>query len=149
MAIYNGFSTKNACKPRSTNLSDGVDGGPGTTTQGVLTGKKFKLTDSQLVLQDFINALNIPVGSKVGQPGYGTTIWSYIFEPNTSDLQFQIENEIRRVASQDSRIILNYVKSYPYDNGILIEVELAFSPFNQATVISINFDQATQRAIAQ
>lgn len=146
MAIYNGFSTKNACKAPSTNLSNGVNGGPGSTTQGIVTGKKFKLTDAQLIIQDFVNALNIPVGSIPGVPDYGTVIWSFIFEPNVADTQFKIEDEIRRVASQDPRIILNYVKSYPYENGILIEVEVAFSPFNQATIISVNFNQNTLRA---
>ena len=73
----------------------------------------------------------------MGQPGYGTTLWSFVFEPNTADVQFQLENEIRRVANQDPRLIINTVKAYPQENGILLEIELAVSPFNQANTLSI------------
>jgi phage baseplate assembly protein W len=107
MATYNGFSTINANKPRSTSLTPGTGGGYGSTTQPVIPGKKYKLTDEQLVIQDFLNALNIQQGQKVGQPGYGTTLWSFIFEPNTADTQFQLQDEIRRVASSDPRLIVN------------------------------------------
>ena len=160
MAQYVGFSTKDACKPKTTNLVGGavnggaagsgllggVDGGPGGTTQPIIIGKKYRLTDTQLVLQDFLNALNIPLGSKVGQPGYGTKAWSFIFEPNTADVQFQLENEIYRVASADPRIILNSVKAFPKENGILLEVELAINPFNQPQLVSVFFNRATTTA---
>jgi phage baseplate assembly protein W len=156
MAQYVGFSTKDACKPRTTNAVGGIDGGVGGvgvggvsgggTPQSIVWGKKYRLTDAQLVMQDFLNALNITLGSKVGQPGYGTKVWSFIFEPNTSDVQFQLENEIFRVAGTDPRIILNSVKAFPKENGILLEVELAVNPFNQAQLVSIFFNRATTTA---
>ena len=149
MATYNGFSTINANKPRSTDLTPGTGGGYGSTTQAVIPGKKFKLTNEQLVLQDFLNALNIQQGQKVGQPGYGTTVWSFIFEPNTADTQFQLQDEIRRVASSDPRIILNSVKAFPKENGILIEVELAIAPFNNAQLLSVFFNNLTNVAAIQ
>jgi len=149
MATYNGFSTINANKPRSTSLTPGTGGGYGSTTQPVIPGKKFKLTNEQLVIQDFLNALNIQQGQKVGQPGYGTTLWSFIFEPNTADTQFQLQDEIRRVASTDPRIILNSVKAFPKENGILIEVELAIAPFNNAQLLSVFFNNLTNVAAIQ
>ena len=95
------------------------------------------------------NALNIPQGQKVGQPGYGTTLWTFVFEPNTRDVQTQLENEIRRVASLDPRIIINTVTVYPYQNGILIEVEIAVAPFNQAQVISLFADTNLSQILIQ
>lgn len=152
MPQYIGFSTKDACKPKTTNAvgiagaPNGVDAGPGGIVQPVVWGKKYRLTDVQLVLQDFLNALNIPLGSKVGQPDYGTKAWSFIFEPNTADVQFQLENEIYRVAGLDPRIIVNSVKAFPKENGILVEVELAVNPFNQAQFVSVFFSRATTAA---
>jgi phage baseplate assembly protein W len=146
MAQYVGFSTKDACKPKTTNAVGGIDNGVGGIRQQIVWGKKFRLTDTQLVMQDFLNALNITLGSKVGQPGYGTKVWSFIFEPNTSDVQFQLENEIFRVAGQDPRIILNSVKAFPKESGILLEVELAVNPFNQPELVSIFFNRATTTA---
>jgi len=149
MPTYIGFSTINANQPRSTNLNAGVDGGTGSIVQPIIFGKKFKLVDEQLVIQDFLNALNIPQGQKVGNPGYGTTLWSFVFEPNTSDVQIQLQNEIRRVAGLDPRMIVNSVNAYPQENGILLEVELAIAPFNNAQVLSVFFNNSTSRATIQ
>jgi phage baseplate assembly protein W len=146
MPQYIGFSTVNANKPKSTNVRPGIDGGAGSVAAPLNTGRKFRLVDSQLVVQDLINAFNIPQGSKVGQPGYGTTLWSFIFEPGTPDTQFKIEAEVRRIIELDPRIIVNTVKTYPEEHGILIEVELAVSPFNQATLLNLFFDNLSQQA---
>lgn len=149
MPNYVGFSTINANKPQSTVLPAGVDGGVGSTVKPIVIGRKFTLFDESLVVQDFLNALNIRQGEKVGNPGYGTTLWDFIFEPNTRDVQFQLEDEIRRVASQDPRIIMNSVKAYPQENGILLEVEIAISPFNQAQMLSVFFNSASNTASLQ
>jgi phage baseplate assembly protein W len=146
MATYIGFSTIGADEPRSTNLTEGISGGVGQIFAPVITGKKFKLVDEQLVVQDFLNALNIPQGQKVGQPEYGTTLWSFVFEPGTTDVNTRLEAEVRRVASLDPRIILNTVSTYPQENGILIELEMAIQPFNNASGVSIYFDNLTNRA---
>lgn len=149
MPQYIGFSTINSNKPRTTNAPTGIDGGVGTITSPIIYGKKYRLVDEKLVIQDFINALNIKQGEKVGQPGYGTTLWSFVFEPNTADTQFQLENELRRVASLDPRMQLNYVKAFPQENGILIEIEMAITPFNNAFVLGIFLDSATNSASPQ
>lgn len=149
MPQYIGFSTILANQPRTTNAPAGNDGGVGGITKPVLPGKKFKLTDSALVIQDFVNALNIQQGQKVGQPGYGTTLWSFVFEPNTSDVQFKLQTEITRVASLDPRLSINTIKAYPQEQGILIELELAVLPFNQAQLISLFLDNQTRQAALQ
>ena len=149
MPTYIGFSTINSNKPRSTNLNAGVDGGTGTATKSIVFGKKFRSTDTELVIQDFLNALNIQQGQKVGNPAYGTTLWSFVFEPNTADVQFQLENEVRRVASSDPRMLLNSIKAYPQDLGILIEIEMAIAPFNNVSILNVFFDNSTNQAVVQ
>ena len=149
MPTYIGFSTINANKPRSTNLPGGIAGGVGSVTQPVIPGKKYKLVDEQLVIQDFVNALNIQQGQKVGNPGYGTTLWSFVFEPNTFDVQNKLETELRRVASQDPRLLVNTVSAYPQENGILIEMEIAVAPFNNAQALSVFFNNSTSTAVIQ
>jgi phage baseplate assembly protein W len=95
------------------------------------------------VIQDFVNALNIRQGQKVGNPGYGTTLWNFVFEPNTADVQFKLENELKRVASLDPRLLINTVKAYPQENGILLELEIAVSPFNQVNLLNVFLSSAT------
>lgn len=149
MPTYIGFSTQNANQPKTTNAPSGNDAGPGTLVKPVIFGKKYRLVDQALVIQDFVNSLNIRQGEKVGQPGYGTNLWSFVFEPNNVDTQNKLETEVRRIASLDPRMALNYVKSFPQDNGILIEVEMAVVPFNNATIINIFFNSGTNSASLQ
>lgn len=149
MPTYIGFSTLGANQPRTANTQLENNGGFNKPPTSLNTGKKFKLTDSKLVIRDFINALNIQKGQKVGNPDYGTTLWSFVFEPNTFDVQNQLQNEIKRVASLDSRLIVNSVKAFTQDLGILVEVELAVSPFNQAELISVFFNSETGKAVLQ
>jgi len=146
MSTYIGFSTINANTPRTTNAPAGSSGGTGSMVYPIIPGKKFRMVDAPLVLRDFINALNINKGEKVGQPGYGTDIWSYIFEPNDADTQFKIETEIQRVANSDPRILLNSVKSFVQQNGILLEVEVAIAPFNDAAIVNVFFNNLTNQA---
>jgi phage baseplate assembly protein W len=142
MATYIGFSTQEINQRRS--LTQYGQDGVGTITQQPKIGKKFRLVDEQLVLRDFLNAFNIRQGDKVGQPDYGTTIWDYVFDPNVTEVINSIENEVRRIASQDTRIILNNVAAYPWDNGVLIEVQMAFQPFNNPVDFSFLLDKQSQ-----
>jgi phage baseplate assembly protein W len=146
MATFTGFSTQHAGEPRPPRVKPGIDGGASQLNGAAGVGKKFTMTDEQLVVQDFINALNIPLGQKPGQPSFGTTLWSFIFEPNVADIQVQIQNEIRRVAQLDPRLILNTVQAYPQDNGILLEIEIAVAPFNEARNLTLYFDQQANKA---
>ena len=134
MPTYSGFSTKNVNQPLEI-IRPGVYGGLGSTTSQPRLGKKFALTDEQLVIRDLLNALSIKQGDKVGQPTYGTTLWSYLFEPSTDETRQVIEDEVRRVISLDPRIILNTVGVYVQENGVLLQIEMAFNPFNVATQI--------------
>lgn len=145
MATYIGFSTKNIDQVRQ-QVMPGVDATDGLTPKALMVSKKYRITDEQLVINDFLNSLNIPQGQRIGRPEYGTTLWSFVFEPNTTDIRSQIETEIRRMADLDGRLILNTVQAFPQDNGILLEVELAVSPFNNPMTLSITLDQNTNTA---
>jgi|TARA_B110000444_G_scaffold135230_1_gene127030 phage baseplate assembly protein W len=146
MATYVGFSTVNADKPRTVNPPPAIDNQANGITNPIVFGKKFKLTDEQLVIQDLVNALNIRKGEKVGQPSYGTTLWDFVFEPNTADVQVEIQNEVRRVASLDPRININTIRAFPKENGILIEVQLSINPFNNAGDLALFFNSQTNTA---
>jgi phage baseplate assembly protein W len=149
MPTYIGFSTIGANEPKTTNASTGIDGGVGGVLKPVIPGKKYRIVDESLVIRDFVNSLNIQQGQKVGNPEYGSTIWSFVFEPNDAQTRLKIENEIRRIASNDPRLIINTVKSYEQENGILLEVELAIAPFNNAEILNVFFNNLTNTATLQ
>jgi phage baseplate assembly protein W len=108
--------------------------------------KKFTLVDFELIKRDLANAFNIQQGELPGRPGYGTTIWSYVFENQTETTETAILAEIQRVAGGDPRIYVTSANSYPQDNGLLIEIELQVVASSTAERLAIFFDQETRRA---
>lgn len=146
MATFVGFNTQNAGTVATNGYATGFTDTIGTTPQPMNTGTKFKMTDESLVIQDFINAMNIQQGTKPGNPSYGTTLWSFIFEPNNVDTRYEIETEIQRIAGLDPRLILNDISITDQDTGLLVAIELAVSPFNNPTTLALFFDQASGKA---
>jgi phage baseplate assembly protein W len=108
--------------------------------------KKFTLTDFELIKRDLLNAFNIRPGQLPGRPAYGTTLWSFVFEPQTQGTQTSIQQEVQRVAGGDPRIFISQVQAFPQENGILIQIELTVVPTTDAKILSIFFDQQQRTA---
>lgn len=108
--------------------------------------KKFTLVDFELVKRDLLNAFNIQQGQLVGRPGYGTVIWSYLFENQTQDTERAILAEIQRVAGLDPRIYIESAELFPQDEGILIQIELMMVPGQTTEFLTLYFDQQTRTA---
>lgn len=108
--------------------------------------KKFTLTNFELAKRDLLNAFNIRQGQLPGRPGYGTTLWEYLFENQIETVQTGIIQEVQRVAAGDPRIVVNSVNVYPQQNGMLLEVELNYVGASSVEVLSIFFDQQTRNA---
>jgi phage baseplate assembly protein W len=107
--------------------------------------KQFTLVDDDLIKRDLLNAFNIRQGELVGRPGYGTIIWSFLFENQLPDTQQAIYDEVQRVAGGDPRLYVQNVYSYPQQNGMLIQIILQTVATTTAQQLSIFFDQ-TQRS---
>lgn len=108
--------------------------------------KKFTLTEFELIKRDLANALNIQQGTVPGRPGYGTTIWSFVFESQTPETQNGIVAELQRVIGGDPRIYLVNALPYPKDNGLLIEIEVQVVGSTTSERLAIFFDQENRRA---
>jgi phage baseplate assembly protein W len=110
----------------------------GFNTQG--QNKKFTAVDFDLIKIDLLNAFNIRQGEVVGRPGYGTVIWNYLFENQTTETQEAIYQEIQRVCAGDPRLFVSGVQAFPQENGILIQLGLAVVPSTTAQQFSLFFD---------
>jgi phage baseplate assembly protein W len=108
--------------------------------------KKFTLVDNELVKRDLLNAFNITQGQLPGRPGYGTIMWSYLFETLDQTTISRMIKEVQRVAGGDPRINLVDANVYPNENGVLIELELQFAPNTSSELLSVFFDQQQRTA---
>ena len=112
----------------------------------VKRNKNFVLVDYELIKQDLLNAFNIRQGELIGRPGYGTLLWTYLFENQTPELQTAIYNEVQRVIGGDPRLYLNTVTMYPQNNGILLQLELQTVATTSAQILSIFFNESSRSA---
>jgi phage baseplate assembly protein W len=103
--------------------------------------KKFTLVDSELIKRDLLNAFNIIQGQLPGRPGYGTILWSFLFENQDQTTLSKIIGEVQRVAGGDPRLNLIDVEIFPQQNGVLIQLEVQFAPNTNAQLLSVFFDQ--------
>ena len=108
--------------------------------------KKFTLVDFELIKRDLLNAFNIRQGQLPGRPGYGTTIWDYVFESQIETVQQGIITEVQRVIAQDPRIAVSEVQVYPQRNGILIEIELQTVIGQNAALLNLFFNPSNNEA---
>jgi phage baseplate assembly protein W len=146
MTIYKGFSTQNINSTRSINIPTGLVDYTTNVGRSAVSSTKYSVTDNETVILNFLNALNIPQGSKPGKPSYGTNLWNFIFEPNDHETSTQLKEELIRVARLDPRLILNNIEIYAKENGIVASIELAVNPLNQVREIAILFNQETNTA---
>lgn len=103
--------------------------------------KKYTLTDFELAKQDLINHLNIRKGEKLMQPSFGTVIWDMLFEPLDESTQHIITDDVTKIISYDPRLEIGQIAIKQKDNGILIELTLAYVPTKQQDVLVLNFDK--------
>jgi phage baseplate assembly protein W len=108
--------------------------------------KKFTAVDFNLIKIDLLDAFNIRQGELVGRPGYGTLIWNYLFENQTTETQKLIYDEIQRVCAGDPRIYISGLQLFPQQNGILIQLGIAVVPSTNAQVLGIFFNQQQRQA---
>jgi len=108
--------------------------------------KKFTLTDFELIKRDIANAFNIQQGQLPGRPAYGSNIWAYLFENQTSQNEALITQELTRIISGDPRVRLVDINLYAQDNGLRVELALQVVPSTTAERLAIFFDTTSQQA---
>jgi len=118
-----------------------------TTTKNLFVGystvgspRGQQLVDIKLVQQDLINHFNTKRNERVMMPGWGCSIWEYLFEP----LEYSRENiifEAQRIIASDPRVQLRSIDVAEVDHGLRISMELLYVPLNAIQSFSVDFDR--------
>jgi phage baseplate assembly protein W len=101
----------------------------------------FKLNDVNLVKQDIINHFYIRRGEKLQNPTFGTVIWDLLFEPFTPEVKSLIIADVERIINFDPRIQVNQVTVDSTQQGIRIQADITYVPFNLTERMALNFDR--------
>ena len=73
-------------------------------------------------------------------------MWNLIYEPQNAATAQQINTEIQRVVAQDPRISISDINVFAQENGILVELEVDTVSGQNAELLTVFFDNQTQRA---
>jgi phage baseplate assembly protein W len=110
----------------------------------ITTGKKFSLTDFELVKRDLQNHFYIRKGEKLMNPNFGTIIWDMLFEPLTQETKNLIVQDIKKIVANDPRISAKNVIVTQYDRGIQIELELIYISTGKVDTLELQFERNSQ-----
>ena len=101
----------------------------------------FKQYDVDLVKQDLINHFHIRRGQKLENPEYGTVIWDMIYEPMTEENKKILADDVTTIINSDPRMAATSVSVDATDQGIRIQVEMIYLPFNVTETMTLDFDR--------
>lgn len=111
------------------------------------SSKNYRLYDIDLVKQDLINHFYIRKGEKLQNPDFGTAIWDLLFEPFTEEVKQIIAKDVEAIINYDPRITVKSVNIDSTDQGIRIQADIIYLPFNVNERMSFNFDKANNMII--
>ena len=105
------------------------------------TTKNFKLYDIELVKQDIINHFYIRKGEKLENPEFGTVIWDMLFEQFTEEVKTTIRKNVEEIINYDPRISVQSVTVDATPQGMRIQADIIYVPFNVNERMTFNFDR--------
>ncbi len=105
------------------------------------SSKKFKLYDIDLVKQDLVNHFYIRKGEKLENPNFGTVIWDMLFEPFTIEVKDIISKDVQDIVNYDPRVRVNAIMVDSTEQGIRIEANVTYIPFNVTERMLFDFDK--------
>jgi phage baseplate assembly protein W len=101
----------------------------------------FKSYDIDLVKQDIVNHFNIRKGEKLMNPEFGTIIWDVLFEQFTPEVKKLVIQDVETIINYDPRISINAIAVDSTDQGIRIEADIVYRPFNVNEKMTFDFDK--------
>jgi phage baseplate assembly protein W len=105
------------------------------------TKNNFKLYDIELVKRDLMNHFYIRKGEKLENPNFGTIIWDMLFENFTPEVRRLITEDVEQIINYDPRVKVNALTIDSTDQGIRIQADVVYLPFNINERMTFDFDK--------
>jgi phage baseplate assembly protein W len=89
-----------------------------------------------------MNHFYIRKGEKLENPDFGTIIWDMLFENFTPQIKDLITKDVEKIINYDPRIKVNAVSIDSTDQGLRIQADIVYLPFNVNERMMFDFDKA-------
>jgi phage baseplate assembly protein W len=107
--------------------------------------KQQQFADIPLIKRDLLNHFNTIPGQRVMMPTFGCSIWNLLFEPFDDAVRDAIVAECTKVINAETRVVLQSITVNEFNQGIIVQMELIYQPYNVLDSFSVEFDR---RAVA-
>lgn len=102
---------------------------------------KTEITDIELIKRDLLNHFHTIKGERVMRPTFGSIIWDMLFEPFDELTREAIISDVQNIIAQEPRVELQNLNVFETDQGLRIDVEVLYVPFNVFGTFDIEFDR--------
>ena len=109
--------------------------------------KKQQFTDIALIQRDLINNFYTRPGERLMMPTYGCGIWDLLFEPFDPVTIDSIVYQAQQVINNDSRVQMKNINVRQFEQGLLIQMELLYVPFDVVETFTLSFDNRSAQMV--
>ena len=102
---------------------------------------KTEIVDIELIKRDLLNHFFTIKGERVMRPNFGSIIWDMLFEPFDDLVREAIVSDVQNIISQEPRVRLQNLNIFEYEQGLRIDVEVLYVPFDVIGTFDIEFDR--------
>ena len=100
-----------------------------------------ELVDIELIKRDLLNHFHTIKGERVMRPEFGSIIWDMLFEPFDELVREAIISDARDIISQETRVELSSLDVFEFEQGLRLDIEVLYVPFNVFGTFEIDFDR--------
>ena len=102
-----------------------------------------ELVDIELIKRDLLNHFHTIKGERVMRPEFGSIIWDMLFEPFDELVREAIISDARDIISQETRVELSSLDVFEFEQGLRLDIEVLYVPFNVFGTFEVEFDRRT------
>ena len=108
---------------------------------------KQEFADLELVKRDLLNTFYTRPSERLMMPKFGFGGWNLLFEPFDPVTIDSIVYQAQQVINNDSRVQMKNINVQQFDQGLLIQMELLYVPFNVVETFSLSFDNRSAQMV--
>lgn len=105
------------------------------------TNPKTEIVDIELIKRDILNHFHTIKGERVMRPNFGSIIWDMLFEPFDDLVREAIVSDVQNIIAQEPRVELQNLDVSEFEQGLRVDVEVLYVPFNVVGTFDIEFDR--------
>lgn len=107
----------------------------------------YVLTDDDLIKRDLLNEFNTKRGERVMRPTFGSIIWEILMDPDSSTMQEQVNDDIKKIIDRDPRVKLIKVNTVIAEHSLRSEIMVEYIASASPDTLYLNYTIDAQEGV--